>query len=338
VGEVWVIDSGSIPATATDYTVTGLSELTEYEVSTRATNSVSNGPWSPQTKGVTTTANPPEPVPPPTPQPGGGEAIWWDRFDTAADGRLTKVTGDLVFGPSVTVTDSGTYSKGEIVTTPAGKALRHHIPMNDLGALILAPKLSRETDHAALQYSVFFDPNFDWQWGGKLACGLVGVRPGHGIFEPTSGNTDRDIGFSTRLMWHGNNTNGTGTGRPFSTKLPAIPAGSNDLVTYIYARYPKDGFSGFGWHTSLGPISKGAWHTIKMETKLNTVGKADGVFRVWIDGAVKYEATDWDYRNSGDVHIQAVLWDIHRGGGLPTWGSPQDCFIDIRDVTVTDLG
>ncbi len=268
----------------------------------------------------------------------GDDIIWMDLIDIAPAGQLTKTSGDDIFAPTVASTSVSTYANGSVVDDGGnGRFLRHNIPANSLGAFIVTPRLSRETDWATLEYDIRFSADFDWQWGGKMGPGLIGVAPGHDIFEPTSCQPRTGQSFSTRLMWHGNNTNGTGSGRPFASKLPAIPAGSSDIVTYIYANHPYEGFGNCGWHTSLGALSKGTWHTIKQETRLNTVGQNNGVFRVWIDGVLKFEATNWSFRTTNSVRIQAILWDIHRGGGLPQWGSPLNGHIDIRNVVVRDL-
>lgn len=293
-------------------------------------------------EAICSSGSSPPPVPPPPdvdppPPPTGGKVLWQDKFDTAVVGKLDKARGDGIFGPTAAATGTGTYANGAIVDDGAsGKLLRHTIAAGQLGPFIVSPRLTRETDHATLDYDIRFDGNFDWRWGGKMGPGLAGVLPGHGIYEPTSGNADRNIGFSTRLMWHGRGDDGS---RPFQGKLGPIPAGSDsDVVTYIYARYPFEGFSGFGWHKSLGDLQRGTWHHVKMEVKLNTVGQRNGVFNVWLDGDLAYGAKDFDYRSSPNVHIQAVLYDVHRGGGTtpPSWVSSRDCYVDIKNVVVAD--
>lgn len=271
-------------------------------------------------------------VPPPT-----GTIIWKDNFDAAPVGALDKAEGDAALGPTVAGTSAATFANASIADDGAnGRFIRHNIPAGQLGGFVTSPRLDRETDHATIDYDIRFDKDFDWRWGGKMGPGLVGVTPGTGIYKPTSGNADRNIGFSTRLMWHGRGDDGS---RPFQGKLGAIPAGrANDIVTYIYARNPATGFSGFGWHTSLGELTAGSWHHVKLEVKLNTVGQADGIFRVWLDGALAFGATNFDYRNTDKVHIQAVLYDVHRGGGTtpPSWLSSRACQIDIRNIVVAD--
>jgi hypothetical protein len=266
--------------------------------------------------------------------------VWQDTFDAAGAGALTKTTGDLIFTPSATTTDSGTYQYGTIVAdSPSGKLLRHTIPANELGPFIVAPLLSNACDHALLEYDIRFNSGFQYRWGGKMGPGLVGVLPGHGITEPTSGNPDRNIGFSTRLMWHGRGDAGD---RPFQSKLGAIPVGvDNDIVTYVYARNPDGSlFSNFGHHERLTEAAViDTWHNIKMEVELNTLGVLDGVFKVWWDDVLVINHSNYDYRNNSNVHIQAVLYDVHRGGGTTpvSWVSSTTDTLDIRNVTVTDM-
>ena len=232
----------------------------------------------------------------------------------------------------------GTYVHGSIEADPAGpKFLHHTIPAGELGNFTVTPRLTREVERAILQYDIRFDDNFDWRWGGKMP-GLVGVAPRVDIYAPTSGRPSRDSGFSARLMWNGRGDDGS---RPFQSTLGPIPSGQdNTIVTYIYARQPSADFDGFGWQANLGSgLQRGVWHNIKMEVKLNTVGQADGIYNVWLDGDLRFSASNWDYRNRSDVMIQAVLYDIHRGGDTGhDWVSSRDTYVDVRNVVVTEVG
>jgi hypothetical protein len=279
------------------------------------------------------------------PPPPSGGVVWQDRFDTAPLGQPTKSTGDSLFTPMADPTDDKTYIRSSnayihssIEADPAGGGMLHHtIPAGELGQFTVSPRLTREVEHATLQYDIRFDDNFDWRWGGKMP-GLVGVAPGVNIYAPTSGRTNRDVGFSTRLMWNGRGDDGS---RPFQGTLGPIPAGrDNDIVTYIYARYPQEGFDGYGWQANLGSeLQRGVWHNIKMEVKLNTVGRNDGIYNVWFDDDLRFSASNWNYRNRSDVMIDAVLYDIHRGGGAgsPNWVSSRDTYVDVRNMVVTEV-
>lgn len=300
----------------------------EHEFRVAAINTAGQGPWS--TPATATVA-----------PAGAGTIIWADKFDTAPTGTLaTKAAGDAIFAPTAAGTAASTYQHGSIVDDPAGgKFIRHTIPANNQGAFIVSPTPTQQTLHAKLEYESRFNTGFSWAWGGKMGPGLVGWAPGYGPYDPTSGAADRDIGFSTRLMWHGRGAS-SGT-RPFQGTLGPIPAGRDmQVVTYIYARQPNgSAFSGFGYHANIGPeLTAGVWFKIAMEVKLNTVGSNDGIFRVWFDDVLAFEATDWNYRMRDDISIMAILWDVHRGGGnTGDWVTPVESQIDVRNVTLTDL-
>ena len=269
--------------------------------------------------------------------PPSGSVVWQDRFGTAPLGQLTKPTGDSLFAPTVAPSDDGTYIHGSIEDDPAGGRVLHQtIPAGQLGNFTVTPRLAHPVEHAILDYDIRFDDNFDWRWGGKMP-GLVGVAPGVSIYAPTSGNPNRDVGFSTRLMWNGRGDDGS---RPFQSSLGPIPSGQdNTIVTYVYARQPSAGFDGSGWQANLGNgLQSGVWHNVRMEVKLNTVGQADGIYNVWLDGDLRFSASNWDYRDRSDVMIQAVLYDIHRGGEPSrNWVSSRDTYIDVRNVVVTEV-
>lgn len=332
-GETWALAKDASP-NARAAVITGLNPNTAYEVAVRASNALGNSAWSPSTVTATTGGTSPRPGDPPAPPPSGN-VLWRDKFDSAANGRLNVVSGPAILGPTAAPTNGGDFAHASIHTDPdGGKFIRHSIPAGSLGPFIVSPKLTRDVEHAVLEYEVRFDDNFDWRWGGKLP-GLVGVTPGISIFAPTSGRTDRTVGFSTRLMWHGRGDDGS---RPFEGKLGPIPAGTdNQLVTYAYAPYPQPSYSSYGWQTSLKQeMRRGSWHRIAMEVRLNTVGSRNGVYRVWVDDKLQYSAADWEFRTRSDVKINAVLYDIHRGGGTtpPSWVSSRNTHIDIRNMVV----
>lgn len=323
----------------TGATLSGLTAETTYEVQVAAVNSAGQGSWSATATFTTTAAT-------------AGTVVWQDNIASAPTGPISQAAGDAIFGPTIAGTGSSTYEHGEIVDTGDGKVLRHHLPAGELGALIVSPALPQPTLHAAVQYDIRWNSRpggqpFEWMWGAKSGPGLVGVAPGRGIYEPTSGNGDRSIGFSGRLMWHGRGYDGT---RPYEgangSKLGPIAVGEEpEIVTYVYAISPDGAnFGYYGYHEVL-PTKADAfkpvedtWYTIRLEVKLNTIGQADGWFIVTANGATLIDRRTWTWRSDPAVTIQAVLYDIHRGGGASDgWISQNDNALDVRNVTVTDL-
>ena len=266
--------------------------------------------------------------------PGG--IIWQDKFDTAPNGQLTKTTADSLFAPTVAGTSSGTYARVSIVTSdPSGTANHCATPFRRASsALSSSPPdcLVKQT----MRRSTTMCVSTRISTGVGAASCPASSAPHRGTASTSRPPKHRpNVGWSTRLMWHGRGDDGS---RPFQGTLGPFPPGATMTSSPPFARYPC-GISGYGWQTSLGELTRGVWHHIRFEVKLNTVGQQDGLFRVWIDGALRFGATNFDYRNSSNVHIQAVLWDIHRGGGLtpPSWVSSRTSYVDIANLVVTDL-
>lgn len=54
----------------------------------------------------------------------------------------------------------------------------------------------------------------------------------------------------------------------------------------------------------------GRWVQIEQEVKLNTPGKADGIVRIWVDGALRAENLNLDILGSGQFALIGVVSDI----------------------------
>ncbi|MCU4975364.1 hypothetical protein OB955_21925 [Halobacteria archaeon AArc-m2/3/4] len=72
------------------------------------------------------------------------------------------------------------------------------------------------------------------------------------------------------------------------------------------------------------PLDTGRWHQIDQFVACNTPGKADGVFRGWVDGELALEIDDLYMRDSGYEDLIGIqtLWLIFYFGG--DYGSPVD--------------
>lgn len=67
-----------------------------------------------------------------------------------------------------------------------------------------------------------------------------------------------------------------------------IIAGTN-YRDYSTLKIPED-------HIACGKVHYGEWHFIEIELKLNSVGKKDGLVRVWLDGNLELERTALTFR------------------------------------------
>jgi hypothetical protein len=65
------------------------------------------------------------------------------------------------------------------------------------------------------------------------------------------------------------------------------------------------------------PKNIGRWVCFEMEVKLNTPGKADGLYRIWADSKLIAERTGVDLRGKTKNKINEVMLDCYWNGGSP---------------------
>jgi hypothetical protein len=124
-----------------------------------------------------------------------------------------------------------------------------------------------------------------------------------------------------------------------------LPNGGNDMTgindTYeisIGSNGSKDG-PAFEW-PSYGAdftVERGRWYEIASEVKLNSVGKADGEARLWVDGKLLVDKSGIAMRKTDEWGINRAMfggWYSNSGGNNPSPNpvSPSNWYID--DVTV----
>jgi hypothetical protein len=174
------------------------------------------------------------------------------------------------------------------------------------------------SDHYILSYDVMFGDGFDFVLGGKMP-GLFG-----GVGQ-TGGNVIRDgSGFSSRTMWKKNGF----------------------MQTYVYhaeqSRKWGDPIS-----TDSPVLIPGQMHHVTMETIMNTPGVADGIVRIWVDGRLVIEGTDYLFRYDNSLHIDKTGISTFFGGNTKEWAAKKDeeAFFcnykvmagDTAQCTATDL-
>ena len=111
-------------------------------------------------------------------------------------------------------------------------------------------------------------------------------------------------------------------------------SGRTDLaVTYLY----HPGQSGrFGDDISWGRgLVDGGWHQVRQCYTLNTVGRADGRLRAWIDGAPVLDRAGIVYRTDPKVHVTHLDWSVFRGGDTDDWESERGGDVDLDNLRVT---
>ena len=63
-------------------------------------------------------------------------------------------------------------------------------------------------------------------------------------------------------------------------------------------------------------LVNGTWYLVELYVKMNTPGQANGVSRTWINGELKYEKTNLEYRLAGNdsLHVRTIWLNVHAGG------------------------
>lgn len=140
-----------------------------------------------------------------------------------------------------------------------------------------SPLGMKSPNAACLSYSVWLPEGFAFNDGGGVLPGIIGGLPA----PAQSSIADR---FAARLQWAGD---GKGT-------LYVAAAGH---------AYREVNFGGF-------PLPVGRWMRVEQELVLNKPGEANGVVRLWADGALKAEDKGLDLRKNDNAKITGVLADV----------------------------
>lgn len=160
-----------------------------------------------------------------------------------------------------------------------------------------------------MEYDVYFQEGFDFTKGGKLpgVCGLD-CPVGCSAVSPQRG-------WSTRLMWR------EGGG----------------MVTYAYyPDKPKAIRCGEDWRWSK-KVVPGRWFNVKIYTKINTPGKADGISKAYLDGELVMQKTGIMFRyNSADSYTisRAYLTTYVGGSSVEMFAPSHDQFIKFDNFKV----
>jgi hypothetical protein len=197
------------------------------------------------------------------------------------------------------------------------------------GIALTGVPLPAAYEEASIEYHVRFTSNgTPWGWGGKLP-GLGGIRPGTQTNPPTGGSPTVN-GWSGRSMWI---TPAAG----FSGEGPLSP---NEWIGYIYD--PTQG-SGFGLNRrTRKTFIRDQWHHIKQYYKMNTVTvegsttpTANGIHRMYFDGALCWEKTNQIFRYYTTAKITHMVWDNFYGGGTVDWAPTADTDIQFDNLLIT---
>ena len=97
--------------------------------------------------------------------------------------------------------------------------------------------------------------------------------------------------------------------------------------TFTYRDLTPDAF--------VGEIPRGRWFRVSQEVVLNDVGVANGVIRVWLDGALVIEKERLTIRSNPATLIGTVKADVHYSARDTEWlAAPSETAVGISQVVV----
>jgi hypothetical protein len=259
-----------------------------------------------------------------------GTTLLSSNFDTATIANPVSLT-DASTAMGVTLTGSSTFVRTSIVPIAGrGNVWSQAFTAGKFSTsdgIALYPQLKTACDEASITYDVRFNSaGTPWGKGGKLP-GLGGAKPGTG--NPPSGGQARTTGWSGRLMWL---TPAAG----YSTENPLSPV---ELVGYFYG--PMMG-AGYGKNLrTRKTLVTNQWHRITSHYRMNTIktlgveGNADGLYEIYVDGALAYQQTNAIYRLYPDANITHLVWDNFYGGATIDWAPTANTAIQYDNLTIT---
>ncbi|WWC60724.1 uncharacterized protein I303_103300 [Kwoniella dejecticola CBS 10117] len=206
------------------------------------------------------------------------------------------------------------------ITYPAGSLNPGNNPRG--GSTFYAHPLNmRRVHNATLEYSVFFPKDFDFVKGGKL--------PGlYGGYSGCAGGVDARDCFSTRMMWR---ENGHGELYLYAPR---------HRQTQRLCRSPPFSDCSTPYGLSIGrgswTFQRGEWTNIRQDVWLNTPGRNDGGFNIWINGKLMVHANDVFFRDVTETCLasmgnSAALWS-----GLSPIKRDEEPDADSLDTFITE--
>jgi hypothetical protein len=126
-------------------------------------------------------------------------------------------------------------------------------------------------------------------------------------------------------------------------KLPGLASGDGKYSNGLHpvdgdgwtARLmPKESHWGDSWRINAS-IKPNTWQTITQHIRLNSPGKSNGLYAIWVNGEKVTERNDmlWRYANKG--LIDSFIFSTFHGGNTQDWAPRWDSHADFDDFEIT---
>jgi hypothetical protein len=264
----------------------------------------------------------PEPDPTPDPKPDTGKA---DILVIDFTGRAVGTYTDAMF-------------KKDFQT---GTSLKKKVPANievlggESGLISLYPKgtwgdgggynqvtelkNANKLERARITYSVYFEPGFDFGVNNEAFVNKfpgLGFGPAKTMGSGGKGLNMKGLGATVRVLWEQ----------------------YGQLAPYVYHHGKMPQYGDNLNAKEFFKIEGGKEYTIEIDVIANTVGKANGVMVVRIDGAEKFRNTSLILRApDSPQYIESLSFGTFMGGGDSRFASPKTQKMAVRRLKVEQL-
>ena len=97
-----------------------------------------------------------------------------------------------------------------------------------------------------------------------------------------------------------------------------VPEMANKVAIGSYVYYVGiEGAPSTTWGWGMGPtglLQQNRWYSVEQYVKMNEPGQANGAFKAWIDGHLVYERSDVRFRDTHELKIENVWFNVYHGG------------------------
>lgn len=243
-------------------------------------------------------------------------AVWYGDFGSFSSWNINDSYGSKF--RSIISDPKGSGEKVLKVTFPAG----HYTNGVDGGTgFYVYPFSNLNAQNATLEYDIMFPTSFNWVKGGKLP-GIFGAK------QSCTGRNPANDCFSARFMWGKN-----GNGYPY-LYIPKDAPHLTEFCSYTQYKDCKRDYA-FAFNQTKY-FEKDKWIRVKEKITLNTVGKANGVLQVWIDGIKKVYYNKVIFRTLSSVAISGFQIETFFGGSTSDWATDTTTYVLFKSFKFMD--
>ena len=233
------------------------------------------------------------------------EVRWAGSFDPPAGSSWQDEAGVVVESrTNAAVVPDGPHGRDDVLRIDFERGSRWGIDYrHSFSKMGVEPR-----EEVWFSYDVLFPADFEFRGDGKMG-GLAGTTDGLELLETSAGGDYDPRSFSVRAMWKKD--------RGVVMYLYAAHAAGRDFDDPAHYGYgiPVRFVGEDGAESDI--LEPDVWHRVEHRVKMNTPGRNDGVYELWIDGHRGVALDDVRYRTAEhpDLDIDQVFSAWFFGGG-----------------------